>query len=408
MRHAPARRDTAGDAPPARTGRRLGASAAVALLALTACGGSGGSGGQDGRGSGGRSDRITITPAAHSAPVPTNRKVTIGAGNGHLTTVKVTADGPGDLKGTLSKDRNTWTSSEPLAPGVTYTVRARATGADGKPLTRNATITTAEAPKSETFVGEYHPDKGTTVGVAMPVSIVFDKPIHDRAAVERHLRVTSTPAVQGAWKWMTDRDGRDRVDFRPAKFWKPGTDVTLRMNLDGVRAGGLYGTQNRVVNFRVGDAVTTTVDTATRTMTVLDNGRKLRTLPISAGKKGFETWNGTMVVLEKTPTIRMNSRTVRIFGPEAYNLGSVKWDVRLTPSGTFVHAAPWNEGKFGRINSSHGCIGMSTADAEWFYSHVHPGDPVTVVNSKDTVAANNGYGDWNVDWATWRSGGSLP
>ncbi|MED7826342.1 L,D-transpeptidase [Streptomyces chiangmaiensis] len=180
------------------------------------------------------------------------------------------------------------------------------------------------------------------------------------------------------------------------------------MSLSGVDAGGgIYGTQQRVVHFRMGDAVVSTVDVNRKTMTVTKNGRTLRTLLVSTGKEGFETWNGTMVVLSKVPTIRMNSRTVGIFGPEAYNLGSVKWDVQLTPSGTYVHAVPWNEGKFGRINGSHGCIGMSTANAEWFFEQVHVGDPITVVNSKDTVAVNNGYGDWNVDWAKWQAGSAL-
>ncbi|MHC3467410.1 L,D-transpeptidase [Streptomyces sp. 7R007] len=403
MERTPAPSPGAGDPHRRHRGPRLAAPAAAALLTLAACTSSSDSGGSGAA----QRDQLTITPAAHSAAVAVNRKVTIRAGDGKITSVAVTAEGPGKLHGTLSDDKGTWTSSEPLAPGVTYRVVARATGADGRHLSRNASFTTAEPPKSRTFVGEYQPDKGTTVGVAMPVSVVFNKPIRDKAAVERRLKVTSSPAVEGSWSWMTDRDGRDRVDFRPRTYWKPGTAVTLRMNLDGVNVGGLYGTQNRVVNFRVGDAVTTTVDTARKTMTVSRNGSKLRTLPVSTGKKGYETWNGTMVVLEKTPTIRMNSRTVQIFGPEAYDLGSVKWDVRLTPSGTFVHAAPWNEGKFGRVNGSHGCIGMSTADAKWFYEQVHLGDPVTVVHSTDTVPANNGYGDWNVDWATWRAGSAL-
>jgi lipoprotein-anchoring transpeptidase ErfK/SrfK len=376
--------------------------AASALLASAACTGSDG---DDGKAP--EHAQLRITPAADDSAVSVHRKVTVRAGDGEITGVKVTAEGPGALKGTLSDDAHTWTSSERLAPGVTYQVEARATGDNGERLSRNATFTTAEPPKDRSFVGEYHPDKGTTVGVAMPVSIVFNKPVRDKAAVERRLKVSSGPSVEGAWSWMTDRDGKDRIDFRPRTYWKPGTEVTLRMSLDGVDVGGLYGTQNRVVRFRIGDAVTTTVDTARKTMTVSENGRKLRTLPVSAGKKGYETWNGTMVVLEKTPTIRMNSRTVQIFGPEAYDLGSVKWDVRLTPSGTFVHAAPWNEGKFGRSNGSHGCIGMSTADAKWFYDHVHPGDPVTVIRSTDTVDANNGYGDWNVDWATWQAGSAL-
>ncbi|EGX61081.1 ErfK/YbiS/YcfS/YnhG family protein [Streptomyces zinciresistens K42] len=129
----------------------------------------------------------------------------------------------------------------------------------GSAIGKTASFTT-EAAKN-TFVGTYNPDKGTKVGVAMPVSITFNKPIHDKAAVERNLKVTATPAVEGAWSWMKDRDGKDRVDYRPKEYWKPGTDVTLRMDLAGVNAGGgVYGTQQRVVNFRIGDAVTSTVD----------------------------------------------------------------------------------------------------------------------------------------------------
>ena len=94
MRHAPAPSNTAGDAPRGRSGLRLAASAAAALLALTACSGSGSSRADDGRANGGKRDRITITPAADSAAVAIDRKVTIRAGDGHITTVKVTAEGP--------------------------------------------------------------------------------------------------------------------------------------------------------------------------------------------------------------------------------------------------------------------------------------------------------------------------
>lgn len=50
---------------------------------------------------------------------------------------------------------------------------------------------------------------------------------------------------------------------------------------------------------------------------------------------------------------------------------------------------------------------MSTEDAKRWYDQVHSGDVVTVINSKDTVATNNGYGDWNVDWAAWKAGSAL-
>ncbi|ALV33095.1 Ig-like domain-containing protein [Streptomyces sp. CdTB01] len=392
-----------------RTARSLAlASAAAVVLAACSTGGKADSGSDlsadDGKNGGPAA--IVVAPGADSAKIPVSRKVTVRAQGGSLTSVEVTSPGPGRLSGTWSKGKSVWTSTTPLAPGATYTVTAIGKASGGSALNKTASFST-EAAKN-TFVGEYYPDKGTKVGVAMPVSITFNKPVHDKAAVERRLKVTSSPAVEGAWSWMKDRDGKDRIDFRPERYWKPGTDVTLRMDLAGVDAGGgVYGTQQRVVNFTIGDAVTSTVDTKKKTMTVAKNGKTLRTLKVSTGKTGFETWNGTMVVLSKVPTIRMNSDTVGIFGPEAYDLGAVKWDVQLTPSGTYAHAAPWNAGKFGVVNGSHGCIGMSTSDAKWFYDQVHLGDPVTVVNSVDTVATNNGYGDWNVDWAAWKKGSAL-
>ncbi|MET9458331.1 Ig-like domain-containing protein [Streptomyces canus] len=402
-----------GQRPTPRLTRRIAqplalASAAAVLLAACSSGGTSNSGADiaadDGKNGG--SAAIVVQPGGDSTEVAVDKKVTVRAQGGSLSSVDVSSPGPGKLSGTWSKDKSIWTSTTPLAPGATYTVKAKGTASGGSALSETASFTTA-AP-TNTFVGTYSPDKGAKVGVAMPVSITFNKPIHDKATVERKLKVTASPAVEGSWSWMKDRDGKDRVDYRPEKFWKPGTDVTLRMDLAGVNAGdGVYGTQQRVVDFTIGDAVTSTVDVKKKTMTVAKNGKTLRTLKVSTGKKDFETWNGTMVVLSKVPTIRMNSATVGIFGPEAYDLGAVKWDVQLTPSGTYAHAAPWNEGKFGAVNASHGCIGMSTADAKWFYDQVHLGDPVTVVNSVDTVATNNGYGDWNVDWETWKTGSAL-
>ncbi|WP_151476371.1 L,D-transpeptidase [Streptomyces albicerus] len=389
-----------------RTAQPLALASAAAVV-LAACSGGGGndSGSGDNDGKNGPA-AIVVKPGSGTGKVPVNRKVTVRAQGGSLSSVEVGSPGPGKLSGTWSEDKSVWTSSTPLAPGATYTVKARGTASGGSALDKTTSFTTEAARNA--FVGTYFPDKGTKVGVAMPVSITFNKPIRDKAAVERKLKVTASPAVEGSWSWMKDRDGKDRVDYRPETYWKTGTEVTLRMDLAGVNAGGgVYGTQQRVVNFRIGDAVTSTVDARKKTMTVARNGKTLRTLKISAGKKGFETWNGTMVVLGKVPTLRMNSDTVGIFGPEAYDLGEVKWDVQLTPSGTYAHAAPWNEGKFGVVNGSHGCIGMSTSDAKWFYDQVHLGDPVTVVNSVDTVAANNGYGDWNVDWDTWKEGSAL-
>ncbi|MEU1273208.1 Ig-like domain-containing protein [Streptomyces sp. NPDC005799] len=329
----------------------------------------------------------------------------VKAQDGKLSSVTVATRDGKTLDGNVSADGGTWTSAHGTAYGTTYTLKAELTASDGTKVSRSSSFTTVS--KKDIFVGTYNVNPGSTVGVALPVSVVFNKPIHDKAAVERRLSVTSSSEVEGSWSWLKDRDGKDRVDYRPRDYWKPGTKVKFRMDLVGVENGDLVGTQKREIDFTVGKSVLTTVDVVKKTLRLSENGKVVRTIPVSTGKKTFETWNGTMVVLSKVPSIRMNSSTVGIFGPEAYDLGSVKWDVQLTPSGTYTHAAPWNEGKFGRVNGSHGCIGMSTADAKWFFDRVNYGDPVTVVKSKDTVATNNGYGDWNVDWGAWKKGSAV-
>ena len=146
--------------------------------------------------------------------------------------------------------------------------------------------------------------------------------------MEKQLSVTSDPPVSGSWHWF----GSERVDFRPEQYWAPGTKVTLRMRLDGVKAGSSYGRQDRDVTFTIGRSLVATMDAAAHKMTVVEDG-KSTTLLTSSGKTGFETWNGTMVVLEKMQDIEMNSSTVGIFGVNAYDIPDVYWDVRLTPSG---------------------------------------------------------------------------
>ena len=50
--------------------------------------------------------------------------------------------------------------------------------------------------------------------------------------------------------------------------------------------------------------------------------------------------------------------------------------MRVTYSGEFVHAAPWSVAGQGHANVSHGCTGMSTANADWLYHMTNVGDVV--------------------------------
>ena len=55
--------------------------------------------------------------------------------------------------------------------------------------------------------------------------------------------------------------------------------------------------------------------------------------------------------------------------------------MRVTYSGEFIHAAPWSVGSQGYANVSHGCTGMSTANADWLYHMTVRGDVVEYVGT---------------------------
>ncbi|MFD3518726.1 L,D-transpeptidase [Streptomyces sp. NPDC058657] len=238
--------------------------------------------------------------------------------------------------------------------------------------------------------------EGMTAGVGLPVSVTFKKPVPagERAAVERRLKVSANPGVEGSWSWVKDRNlhAGQRVDFRPRSYWKPGTRVTVDVGPELTR------------HFTIGRSLVATVDVKTHRMTVVKDGRTRR-IPITAGAPGKDTWNGTMVVSDKQRRVFMDSRTV------GYGTTYSDWyyyAVHLTTSGTYLHQNPAANGVVGRRNITHGCVGLaSDGTAADFYRDVMVGDVVKVVNSKETVAAGNGYGGWNVGWGEWKAGSAV-
>ncbi len=120
--------------------------------------------------------------------------------------------------------------------------------------------------------------------------------------------------------------------------------------------------------------------------------------------------DGVKIIIEKVRSKTMNSETVGIDpnGPDGYNIDNVEYAQRLTFSGEFVHAAPWSVGSQGRANVSHGCTGMSTSNAGWFYSVTQPGDVVEYTGTNRPMTLTNGYGDWNLSWDDWVKGSALP
>ncbi|WP_438948940.1 L,D-transpeptidase [Streptomyces mutabilis] len=398
-------------------GRALPALALGVLLTLTACGG-GGSGTGAGAGDGGKNAKdstaaqskqseavVSIAPKDGAEGVDTSGALRIGATKGKLTEVVVkNADGA-KVDGKISGDGATWTPSTHLAAATTYTVHAVAKDSEGRTAAEDSRFTTL-TPKN-TFIGHFTPEDGSKVGVGMPFSIRFTRGITNPEDVEKAIRIKTEPAVEVAGHWF----GNDRLDFRPEKYWKAGTKVTVDLNLDGVEGrDGVYGEQAKTVSFTVGRSQVSVVDAKKLTMKVVRDGKTIRTIPITTGAPGYETWNGQMVITERLPVTRMNGETVG-YGGE-YDIKDVPHAMRLSTSGTFIHGNYWGGDAFGNRNSSHGCIGLrdvrggwdEKAPAAWFFENSLIGDVVVVKNSNDaTIAPDNGLNGWNMSWEKWKA-----
>ncbi|MFF3612898.1 Ig-like domain-containing protein [Streptomyces sp. NPDC002580] len=348
--------------------------------------------------------RIRITPGQGARGVGINDPVRVTVSDGTLTKVTMTAVATGtEVPGTLSADGTSWKPNGPLKQATRYQVAAEAEDAKGRSATGNSTISTV-SPAND-FLGHLSPANGSTVGVGMPVTFDFDKAIGDKATVESKIQVSTSTGEQVVGHWLND----SRLDFRPEHYWKPGSTVTVTMNLDGAQ---------ETVTFKIGRSQVSTVDARTKQMSVVRDGKTIKTVPISSGSAEHPTYNGQLVISEKYRQIHMNGATVGLTekdGKPSYDIKAVPHAMRLTNSGTFIHGNYWGgDSVFGKVNTSHGCVGLKDVrnagdgkqPAAWFFDNSLIGDVVIVKNSADktTVAADNGLSDWNMPWSEWISG----
>ncbi|MEU7320441.1 Ig-like domain-containing protein [Streptomyces griseoviridis] len=410
--------------------RRRGLMAASALLGgvlvLSACSGSddaSGGGGKDA--SQAQADEaaakktsaadIKITPKDGSDNASINNSAAVTVSKGTLTSVAMkTAEGAA-VAGELSADKTSWKPTTQLERSTTYKVTAAAKDADGRVAHENASFTTVSPTNS--FIGNFTPENGSTVGVGMPVSINFDKAITNKAAVQKGITVTSSSGQEVVGHWFN----ANRIDFRPEEYWKGNSTVTLKLALDGVEgASGVFGVQQKTITFHVARNQVSYVDAKTKQMKVTQDGNTIKTIPISAGSPDNKTYEGVMVMSEKFKETRMNGATVGFTdddGKGEYDIKDVPHAIRLTNSGTFMHGNYWGaKSIFGSVNTSHGCVGLSDtkgADdtgtpAYWMYSHSLVGDVVVVKNTGDkTVAPDNGLNGWNLNWTDWKAGSAV-
>ncbi|MGW1928978.1 Ig-like domain-containing protein [Streptomyces sp. NPDC001919] len=354
-------------------------------------------------------DQLAVSAPGDGAKADPEKplEVTAKGDDGRITDVTAVDAAGRHLAGELTADGRRWRSTAALAAGARYTVRVATEDEDGAPGARTFTFETAPAKRALTAA--FGPETGT-YGVGQPITAELSLAVKDRkarAVVERALKVRSTPSVEGSWYWVDDK----KLHFRPKEYWPAGARITVTGNLDGLKVGDkLYGGESTPLKLTIGDRIEAVADAGSHYMTVRRNGEVINTIPVTTGKPGFSTRNGIKVILGKEYYVRMRGTSIGIAegSSESYDL-PVYYATRVTWSGEYVHAAPWSVGSQGVANVSHGCVGMSTGNAAWFYETVRAGDIVRVVNSYgDTMDTfGNGFGDWNLPWEKWREGSAL-
>jgi lipoprotein-anchoring transpeptidase ErfK/SrfK len=317
------------------------------------------------------------------------------------------------------------TSGSP-APVITKTVEASpstspAAGSGSAAASPSTTPTASPKPKPKpriVHVSAMESD-GATYGVGMPIVLFFTPVPTDSAAFTRAVTVTvnGRPA-DGAWYW--EQPTADEVDahtveahYRLPSYWPADSHIHVSIPIRGLSAGrGLvYSGGLTSLDFHIGDAHISYVNGRTLRMRVTSNGKVVNTFEVSLGEARYPTYDGVKLVMQKgedvpgTDQLRPDG-TVLMSGP-GYTDDPVEWSVRVTRSGEYVHAAPWNS-EIGQQSTSHGCTNLTTADADWFYHFAMVGDVVTYTHTGGSrMPSWDGLGDWNLSWSQWQAGGLL-
>ncbi|AKF28283.1 L,D-transpeptidase LppS [[Brevibacterium] flavum] len=328
---------------------------------------------------------------------PSESVIVKSMGDG-LSKVTMTNEEGYEVESELSDDGRSWTTAETLGYNRTYTIKA--TDKNGE--TATASFSTA-TPAATTNVA-LSPLADSVVGVGQTIGFRFGSPVKDRQAAQDAITVTTSPKVEGGFYWLNNSELR----WRPAEYWEPGTEVTVEADIYGKDlGGGVWGETDNATNFTIGDKVEAVADDATKTMSVYKNGELLRTMPVSFGRDTSEwaTPNGTYIIGDRNESMIMDSTTFGLGYEEGGYRTPVQYATQMSYSGIYVHAAPWSVGAQGSYNTSHGCINVSTENAQWFQETVKRGDIVTVKNTiGETLSGYDGLGDWNIPWSEWSKG----
>jgi lipoprotein-anchoring transpeptidase ErfK/SrfK len=347
---------------------------------------------------------VTASPKFGAEDISPTEPVTVTVAQGTISDVTMTNPAGEQVNGTLSADHTSWTLAEPLGYNKEYQVTGTAVGTDGKSVAIDGAYTTV-TPVDE-ITTSISPGDGAVVGVAAPVIVHLGYEPEDKALIERHVRITTTPAVEGAWAWIKhDGDQYESLDWRPREYWPANTQVHVESDIYGLPFGdGYYGGDNVTSDFSIGRNQVVKADANAHNIVVQQDGVTVASYDASYGS-GDEigdpnrvTRSGTHVVMDKQETTKMSN--------PAYGYTNITehWAVRISDNGEFIHQNQDTVNVQGVDNVSHGCINLSAESAQAYFDSAIYGDPVEVTGTSVPLSRADGdIYDWAYTWDEWKA-----
>lgn len=344
--------------------------------------------------------QLAVAPADAAVQVNPAAPVTLKVGNGRIERAALTSETGQSVDGKLSADGSSWAATGPLEFNTRYSYSYSVVDGAGRSTENTRSFTTVTT-ANEADAAIY-PLDGMKVGVAQPLQLTFSEPVLNRAAVEKAIKISSTSGQVGDFHWFSNT----MVRYRPQNFWAANSTITMDIKLFGVNLGkGQVGNFNKLVTVHIGDKKVAVADAKAHTFTASINDRQVGRWPATMGDTRFPSARGYLVLMEKYRVEHMDARTIGLKpgDPAYYGQLDVNYATRLTPSGEFIHQATASAMPYiGKVNLSHGCVGLGPAGAKWVFDNMTTGDVVQVVNTDgDYAAYDDGFGDWNIPWAKY-------
>jgi lipoprotein-anchoring transpeptidase ErfK/SrfK len=294
-------------------------------------------------------------------------------------------------------------SSSAPAGSASSSASGRGTASSSASATAKPTPTKKPVPTKKVHVSLLEND-GATYGVGMPIIAWFDRaPTNAKAFAAATTVTVNGSKISGGWYFESTAHSGSALEahYRPVTYWPAHAKIEVNLPVKGLSAGpGLAYDNSLTLSISTGAANILTVDAHTLKMTVKTDNKLYGTYAVSLGANNTPTARGTKVIMEKGADISMR-------GPGYYD-AHVQWTQRLTYGGEYLHSAPWNVANLGVRSTSNGCTNLLPAVAKKLFGFLEIGDVVNYPNANGpAMQLGQGYGDWNVPWTTWLTGGAL-